>query len=87
MPGQNIQITITGSNSATGELTLTNDVHTNNGHTNAGRGDTIIWHVNPGSGVDSITAIETKTGVPSIDIFIAGDPHKPGNSSGFQGRI
>lgn len=87
MPGSNIQIFITGSDSTTGELTLLNDVHTNRGRTNAGRGDMIIWHVDPNSGVDSITAIETKPGVPSINIFVSGDPRKPGSSAGFQGKI
>jgi len=87
MPGQPIQIKIIGSNSSTGELTFSNDQHTNNGHTEASRGDLIIWHVNPGSGVDSITAIGMKPSPPSTNIFMPGDPHALGSSANWQGTI
>jgi len=86
MPGT-IQITITGSNTTTGELTLQNDAHTNNGNTNAKRGDLILWRINPGSGVSSLTAIQMKPPPPtSTNIFVAGDPHQPGGGN-WQGTI
>lgn len=81
MPGT-IQITITGSNTTTGELTLQNDPHTSNGNTNAKRGDLILWHINPRSGVSSITAIQMKPSPPtSTNIFVSGDPNQAGSGS------
>jgi hypothetical protein len=86
MPGT-IQITIIGSNTTTGELTFQNDAHTSHGNTQANRGDLVLWHINPGSGVSSVTAIQMKAPPPSsTNIFVTGDPHQSG-SGNWQGRI
>jgi hypothetical protein len=81
-----IQISIIGSNTVTGELTLQNDAHTNNGNTHAQRSDMVLWVFTHTSGVSSITAIQMKTSLPSTNVFIPGDPHQPGGGN-WQGTI
>jgi hypothetical protein len=89
MPGQPIQITITGSNPDTGILTFRDDENTNKGNTHARRGNQIIWHIHPGSGVSSITLIRMKLATPSTNIFVANDPQPVGNGAGrnWSGQI
>jgi len=72
-------ITITASNSATGDLTLSD-----NGDTTANRGTTVTWVIGPNSGVSSITAISNKS--TSVDVF-SPDPSQVGNSSNWQGTV
>ena len=58
----NRPITITNSNTANGSLTLSDQ-----GNTNVDPGDTVIWIIGQGSGVESIDAI---TDYPnSTDVF------------------
>jgi hypothetical protein len=66
-------IKIIDSNTWDGTLTFKNDNHTNNTthETKAGRGDRIVWHIHPNSGVTGITEISMKTSPPSTDIFCA----------------
>ncbi len=65
-------IKITGSNSSTGSLKLSD-----HGHTVATPGDTILWQIGRHSGVDSITLIEEKKS--SYDIF-SRDPEPQGRN-------
>ena len=57
-----IKITITASNAATGNLTMTNEVVNN-----AYPGDQITWVIQSDSGVSAITSITRKP--DSVDIF------------------
>ncbi len=75
-----IIITITGSNPATGALTLSDQ-----GTTNAHQGDQVTWVIGPNSGVASIDNIVEKPG--SADVF-SPDPVKlPGGSTNWQGTV
>ncbi len=73
-------ITITGSNTTTGVLTLSD-----NGVTNASRGELITWVVLPSSGVDSITAI--KNYETSINVFNPDPAPLGGGSKNWQGTV
>ena len=57
----NRPINITGSDTTTGNLTMSD-----NGTTDADVGDTIQWNVNPTSGVAAITGLPPKTGNSSV---------------------
>jgi hypothetical protein len=65
-------ISIEGCNPSTGYLDLSD-----HGHTEAAAGDTILWQIKQGSGVDSITAIQPKS--PSNN-FWSSPPHRQGNN-------
>jgi hypothetical protein len=89
-----VQITITGSNTSTGELTFAEENGTRNSdkHTDIFRSqqhDTIVWHVNPGSGVNTITAITMKPPTLPIhrNIFMPNGPSRIGNSANFRGSV
>ena len=77
-----IQITITASNAATGNLTMTNE-----GVNNAFPGDQIIWVIQSGSGVSAITSITPKP--DSVDIFTptGTEPAPLQGSINWQGTI
>lgn len=75
-------ITITGSDPITGNLTMSD-----NGTTNANRGQIVTWVIGPNSGVSAITAINNYTN--SIDVFNP-DPHSlniNNPKSNWQGTI
>lgn len=72
-------IRITDSDSSNGNLTLSD-----NGNTDASRGEIITWIIGPHSGVKSITAITVKTG--SANVFDP-DPAKLGGSENWQGTV
>src|SRR5688572_26545624 len=68
-------ISITGSNTSTGELDLDFP------NLEAFSGDTILWKIHPKSGVDSIEIIREKTG--SDDIWST----RPQNGNHWNGKI
>lgn len=72
-------ITITASDPSTGALTLSDQ-----GTTNADKGDQITWVIGPGSGVASITGIIEKPN--SADVFNP-DPAPVSGSTNWQGTI
>jgi hypothetical protein len=72
-------ITITASNAATGELTMTDA-----GTTNVDPGDQVTWVLGPNCGVASITAITEKP--MSFDVFNP-DPAPVPNSTNWQGTV
>lgn len=72
-------ITILGSDTATGELTLSD-----HGVTVAKRSQKVTWVIGPKSGVVSITGITVKEG--STNVFDP-EPHQLGNSSNWQGTV
>jgi hypothetical protein len=77
----NRPITIVGSNTSTGALTLSDQ-----GKTNVDPGDTVTWLIGQNSGVQSVTAV---TDYPnSTDVFNP-DPAKmgSGNSANWQGTV
>jgi hypothetical protein len=73
-------ITITGSDASTGTLTLSD-----NGSTDANRGQIVTWVVNPNSGVSAITAINNYE--DSIDVFNPDPAALGGNSKNWQGTV
>ena len=74
-------ITITASNSSDCSLTLSD-----HGNTNVDPGDTVLWIIAPGSGVEAITAITMKSSPPSTNIFSTA-PHQVGNSANWKGTV
>jgi hypothetical protein len=76
----NRPINITGSNTSTGALTLSD-----NGNTSANPGDTVTWNIGQNSGVSSIDDISDDAS--STNVFDP-DPEKmPGNTSSWQGTV
>ena len=75
----NRPITITGSNPATGSLTLSD-----NGNTNVDPGDTVTWLIGQNSGVATINAVSDYPN--STDVFNP-DPAPVGNSTNWQGTV
>lgn len=75
----NRPINITGSNTTTGVLTLSD-----NGNTTANPGDTVTWNIGPGSGVGSISAISDDAS--STDVFNPNPGLQP-NSTSWQGTV
>lgn len=75
-----LQIDITGSNAATGELKLEVNGHPNNGSSGAKRNEKVHWKVQPSSGVDHISAITMKNIAGSRDVF-SGNPPAPQNAN------
>jgi len=73
-------ITITGSDPATGNLTLSD-----NGITNANRTQVVTWIIGPASGVSSITSITNKA--TSNDVFNPDPAKLPGASTNWQGTV
>ena len=74
------QITITGSNSATCDLTLSD-----NGSTTTSRGSIVTWVIGPNAGpITAITEINNYS--TSVDVFST-DPHQIGQSKNWQGTI
>jgi hypothetical protein len=65
-------ISIEGSDLSTGYLNLSD-----HGHTQADAGDTILWHIDHKSNVDSITSIEAKS---VSNNFWSSLPHSQGNN-------
>lgn len=76
----NRPINITGSNSSTGVLTLSD-----NGNTTANPGDTVTWNIGPNSGVESIDDINDDAS--SIDVFNPDPAKMPGNNTSWQGTV
>ncbi len=77
-------ITITRSNSSTGELTL--DDH---GHTHAKKKETIVWKLGKDCGVASIVEIAMKPSPPyppSTNIFSTA-PHRLGSSTNWSAVV
>jgi hypothetical protein len=72
-------ITITLGDATTGVLTMSDQ-----GTTNADRGDQVTWVIGPGSGVASITGIIEKAN--SADVFNP-DPKQLANSTSWQGTV
>ena len=72
-------ITITASDSSTGELTLSD-----HGNTTASRKQKVTWVVGPHSGVKAIVGITVKEG--STNVFDP-VPQQLGNSSNWEGTI
>jgi len=79
-------IRITGSNTATGDLTLqdSNDNSATNFH--AHRGDQITWQIQPGSGVNALTGFAQKNVNGNQNVF-SSYPAQQGNSSNWQGTV
>ena len=75
-------ITITGSNTTTGDLTLSN-----HGNITVSRGSIVTWIIGPNSGVSAITAISNKNDPGSVDVFKPNPSKVPGNSKNWQGTI
>jgi hypothetical protein len=76
----NRPINITGSDTTTGALTLSD-----NGNTNVDPGDTVTWNIGASSGVGSISAISEDAG--STDVFNPDPAKMPGNNSSWQGTV
>ena len=72
--------TITGSDPATGNLTMSD-----HGNTNCKHGEVVTWVILPTSGVNQITAITPKPG--NINVFAVGPAKLPGAAKNWQGRI
>lgn len=72
--------TITGSDPATGNLTMSD-----NGNTNCKRGEVVTWVILPTSGVDQITAITPKPN--NINVFADGPAKQSGASKNWQGTV
>lgn len=76
----NRPINITGSNTSTGALTLSD-----NGNTTANPGDTVQWSIGQNSGVGSIDDVNDDAS--SIDVFNPDPAPMPGNTSSWQGTV
>jgi hypothetical protein len=74
-------ITITGSNLETGELTLSD-----HGHTNAKKKETIVWNLGKDCGVASIVEIAMKPSPASTNIFST-PPHNLGSSTNWSAVV
>ncbi len=72
-------IQISGSDTSTGNLTMSD-----NGHSELNAGVKVKWNVHPNSGVEDITGITVKTN--SMNVFSSG-PSRIGNSSNWLGKI
>lgn len=73
-------ITITGSDTSNGTLTLSD-----NGTTSANRGQIVTWIIGPNSGVQSIDAINNDSN--STDVFNPDPAPVGGNSTNWQGTV
>ena len=73
-------ITITGSDTSTGNLTMSD-----RGSTDANRGELVTWIIGPNSGVSSITEIQKYES--STNVFESGPAPLGGNSKNWQGKI
>jgi len=76
----NRPINITGSNTSTGVLTLSD-----NGNTTANPGDTVTWNIGPNSGVGSIDDISDDAS--STDVFNPDPAKMSGNNNSWQGTV
>jgi hypothetical protein len=76
----NRPINITGSNTSTGDLTLSD-----NGNTSANPGDTVTWNIGPNCGVSSISGINDD--ISSTNVFEPDPARMPGNNTSWQGTV
>lgn len=72
--------TITGSDTATGNLTLSD-----HGNTDCKREEVVTWVILPQSGVSQITGITPKPG--NVNIFADGPGKLPGASKNWHGTV